>query len=55
MKILKATYVRSRMEYTLGASFGAVLVVNGNVDTPLVETDLVQVALDQVDPIFLPG
>ena len=54
MKVLKATYVGSRMEYTLETSFGAVFVVTENVDTPLAEGDVVKVGLDQVGPVLLP-
>lgn len=55
MQVVKATYVGSRMEYTLQADFGQVFVVNENVDAPLAAGDDVTVGLDQVGPVLLPG
>ncbi len=55
MQVVKATYVGSRMEYTLDASFGQVFVVSENVDAPLSAGDAVTVGLDQIGPVLLPA
>lgn len=54
MNVAKATYVGSRMEYTLEASFGQVFVVSEDVDTPLSAGANVTVGLDSVGPVLLP-
>ena len=55
MKVEKATYVGSRMEYTLSTGFGEVFVVSEDVDTPLAPGDTVTVGLDRIGPVLLPG
>jgi iron(III) transport system ATP-binding protein len=54
MNVSKATYVGSRMEYTLEASFGQVFVVSEDVDNPLAAGTDVTVGLDSVGPVLLP-
>ncbi len=53
MQVEKATYVGSRMEYTLAASFGEVFVVSEDVDAPLAIGDTVAVGLDSIGPVLL--
>ena len=55
MEVRKATYVGSRMEYTLAASFGEVFAVSDGVDAPLATGDTVMVGLDQIGPVLLPA
>ncbi|MFP7571569.1 ABC transporter ATP-binding protein [Marivita sp. S2033] len=55
MTVTKATYVGSRMEYTLEASFGAVFAISENVDTPWVAGDEITVGLDRIGPVLLPA
>jgi iron(III) transport system ATP-binding protein len=55
MEIRKATYVGSRMEYTLQAAFGEVFVVSENVDAPIEVGASVRVGLDRVGPVLLPA
>jgi iron(III) transport system ATP-binding protein len=55
MTVRKATYVGSRMEYTLGADFGDVFAVSENVDTPLNVNETVTIGLDQTGPVLLPA
>jgi iron(III) transport system ATP-binding protein len=55
MKIRKATYVGSRMEYTLEASFGEVFAVSENVDAPLQVDTTIPVGLDTTGPVLLPA
>ncbi|MEP2028994.1 MAG: ABC transporter ATP-binding protein [Paracoccaceae bacterium] len=55
MQIRKATYVGSRMEYTLEAGFGTVFAVSENVDAPLQVDDVVTVGLDRTGPVLLPA
>ena len=54
MEIAKATYVGSRMEYTLNAAFGEIFVVSEDVDTPLSPGDTVIVGLNEIGPVLLP-
>lgn len=53
MTVSKATYVGSRMEYTLQASFGALFAVSENVDAPLAVGGTVTVGLDAIGPVLL--
>ena len=55
MTIAKATYVGSRMEYTLTAEFGDVFAISDNVDAPLDVGDAVTVGLDRIGPVLLPS
>ncbi|MEM7320094.1 MAG: ABC transporter ATP-binding protein, partial [Pseudomonadota bacterium] len=54
MTVAKATYVGSRMEYTLEADFGQVFAVSENVDAPLAVGVDVIVGLDAIGPVLLP-
>lgn len=54
MVVKKATYVGSRMEYTLEAGFGDVFATSENVDTPLEVGATVSVGLDKIGPVLLP-
>ncbi len=54
MTVRKATYVGSRMEYTLAAEFGDVFAVSENVDTPFDVASDITVGLDAVGPVLLP-
>lgn len=53
MTLKKATYVGSRMEYTLDAGFGEVFSVSEDVDTPLEPGTEVTVGLDSIGPVLL--
>ncbi len=55
MHVRKATYVGSRMEYTLEADFGEVFAVSENVDTPLDVNAAITVGLDHTGPVLLPA
>ncbi|WP_171180772.1 ABC transporter ATP-binding protein [Ruegeria sp. HKCCD8929] len=55
MSIAKATYVGSRMEYTLEATFGQIFAISENVDAPLEAGTEVTVGLDKVGPVLLPA
>lgn len=55
MQVRKATYVGSRMEYTLAADFGEVFSVSENVDEPLNVGDELIVGFDQTGPVLLPA
>ncbi len=55
MQVRKATYVGSRMEYTLEADFGEVFAVSENVDTPLDVDTAITVGLDHTGPVLLPA
>lgn len=54
MQVRKATYVGSRMEYTLHADFGEVFAISENVDTPLEVNTAITVGLDKTGPVLLP-
>lgn len=54
MRVSKATYVGSRMEYTLEAEFGEVFAVSEDVDTPLPVGETVMVGLAPIGPVLLP-
>jgi len=54
MTVKKATYVGSRMEYTLEADFGTLFAVSEDVDAPLGEGDPVIVGFDAIGPVLLP-
>ncbi len=54
MRVRKATYVGSRMEYTLKAGFGEVFAVSENVDAPLQVDAQITVGLDKNGPVLLP-
>ncbi|MFA3920597.1 ABC transporter ATP-binding protein [Ruegeria hyattellae] len=54
MTIAKATYVGSRMEYTLEAAFGQIFAISENVDAPLEIGSQVTVGLDEIGPVLLP-
>jgi len=54
MAVAKATYVGSRMEYTLEAPFGQVFAVSENVDAPLAVGAQTVVGLDAIGPVLLP-
>ena len=53
MAVSKATYVGSRMEYTLQAAFGALFAVSENVDAPLEVGGAVTVGFDAIGPVLL--
>jgi iron(III) transport system ATP-binding protein len=53
MSVEKATYVGSRMEYTLNADFGKLFAVSENVDTPLDIGQKIIVGLDPIGPVLL--
>jgi iron(III) transport system ATP-binding protein len=53
MVVEKATYVGSRMEYTLKAEFGTLFAVSENVDEPMEVGTSVMVGLDPVGPVLL--
>ena len=53
MQVRKATYVGSRMEYTLQSEFGEVFAVSEDVDTPLQPGTDVTVGLDAIGPVLL--
>ncbi|WP_300034005.1 ABC transporter ATP-binding protein [uncultured Roseobacter sp.] len=55
MTLAKATYVGSRMEYTLDAGFGEVFAVSEDVDTPLEAGAQITVGLDSIGPVLLPA
>ncbi|MFK7878076.1 MAG: ABC transporter ATP-binding protein [Paracoccaceae bacterium] len=55
MQIRKATYVGSRMEYTLEAAFGTLFAISENVDTPFAAGEDITVGLDQTGPVLLPA
>lgn len=55
MAVSKATYVGSRMEYTLSAEFGELFVVSEDVDTPLSPGDTVMAGLNRIGPVLLPA
>jgi iron(III) transport system ATP-binding protein len=55
MTVAKATYVGSRMEYALEASFGRIFAVHENVDDPFVVGQTIRVGLDRVGPVLLPA
>lgn len=52
--VQKATYVGSRMEYTLKAEFGTLFSVSENVDEPLKVGQSLAVGLDKIGPVLLP-
>ncbi|MDP5219751.1 ABC transporter ATP-binding protein [Ruegeria sp. 2205SS24-7] len=54
MTIAKATYVGSRMEYTLEAAFGQIFAISENVDAPLEVGSEITVGLDEIGPVLLP-
>ena len=54
MQVEKATYVGSRMEYTLRAGFGEIFAVSENVDEPLAVGSTINVGLDAIGPVLLP-
>jgi iron(III) transport system ATP-binding protein len=54
MQVIKATYVGSRMEYTLSAGFGSVYAVSDDVDSPLAVGTELTVGLDRIGPVLLP-
>lgn len=53
MIVEKATYVGSRMEYTLKADFAVLFAVSENVDTPLEVGSTVAVGLHDIGPVLL--
>jgi iron(III) transport system ATP-binding protein len=53
MTVAKATYVGSRMEYTLEAGFGNVFAVSEDVDTPFEPGETITVGLDKIGPVLL--
>ena len=55
MQIAKATYVGSRMEYTLTTDFGDIFVVSDDVDDPQNVGATVTVGLDAIGPVLLPA
>ena len=54
MTVVKATYVGSRMEYTLQAAFSVLFAVSENVDAPLEVGGSVTVGFDAIGPVLLP-
>ncbi|NNF70723.1 MAG: ABC transporter ATP-binding protein [Rhodobacteraceae bacterium] len=55
MTVSKATYVGSRMEYTLDAEFGEVFAVDEDVDNPIAAGMDIRVGLDEIGPVLLPA
>ncbi|WP_298292910.1 ABC transporter ATP-binding protein [uncultured Litoreibacter sp.] len=55
MQVKKATYVGSRMEYTLEASFGQVFATSEEVDEPHEVGEIIMVGLDAIGPVLLPA
>ncbi len=55
MQVKKATYVGSRMEYTLEASFGQVFAISEEVDEPHEVGETIMVGLDAIGPVLLPA
>jgi iron(III) transport system ATP-binding protein len=55
MLVEKATYVGSRMEYTLKAGFGQIFAASENVDAPLTVGNTVIGGLDAIGPVLLPN
>ncbi|WP_299190593.1 ABC transporter ATP-binding protein [uncultured Litoreibacter sp.] len=55
MQVKKATYVGSRMEYTLEASFGQVFAISEEVDEPHEVGETIMVGLDAIWPVLLPA
>ncbi|WP_299301590.1 ABC transporter ATP-binding protein [uncultured Litoreibacter sp.] len=55
MQVKKATYVGSRMEYTLEASFGQVFATSEEVDEPHEVGETIMVGLDAIGPVLLPA
>jgi iron(III) transport system ATP-binding protein len=55
MQVEKATYVGSRMEYTLKADFGQIFAVSENVDAPIAVGSSISVGLDAIGPVLLPS
>ncbi len=53
MEVKKATYVGSRMEYTLTAPFATLFAVSEDVDTPLDVGATVTVGLARIGPVLL--
>lgn len=53
-RIIKATYVGVRMEYTLEAGFGSMFAVQDEVDTPLDVGSDVTVGFAEKGPVLLP-
>ena len=53
-EVVKATYVGSRMEYTLRAEFGPLFAVHEDVNRPLAIGQAVRVGLDRTGPVLLP-
>lgn len=51
----KATYVGSRMEYTVSADFGTVFVVQEDVDKPFAPGDPVWLGFEDRGPVLLPA
>ncbi len=54
MNVSKATYVGSRMEYTIQAEFGPLFAVREDVDHPLPVGRKVTVGLSATGPVLLP-
>ncbi len=54
MTVKKATYVGSRMEYTLQSAFSVLFAVSENVDNPLEVGGSVTVGFDAIGPVLLP-
>ena len=52
--IAKATYVGSRMEYTVAADFGQLFAVIEDVDTPLLPGTEVSLSFEDRGPVLLP-
>ena len=52
-KIAKATYVGSRMEYTVAASFGQIFATIEDVDTALAQGEDVTVSFEERGPVLL--
>ena len=52
--IAKATYVGSHMEYQLGADFGELFAISGQVDTPWSAGDTVGLSFAGSGPVLLP-
>jgi len=54
-KIAKATYVGSRMEYTVAAALGTVFAVAEDVEAPYEPGEEVTLSFDARGPVLLPG
>ena len=54
-KVIKATYVGSRMEYTLETAFASIFAIQDDVDNPLEIGQEIKVGLAPIGPVLLPA